>query len=717
MIRGYREFSRALRSEVGRQMFTSVPNLVLFISLILLAQSVFFFFYEMGRTGSAPAIIALIAFIFCFSFYLYNRNNSRISHYSLLIFLMLLLFYFLELYLMVFQEIYYIWSLLLLIQILAGYYLLSNRFFYSLTTINVLLYGNYIVRFMVKDFDPDSLFALISAFVLALLVQKDRRQSLVTLAESYEKQKETNNRFKQLEENISQIFILCSADFQRFYHVSSALEKIMFLSKDDLKMDPEAWMKYIHSGDRLRVELELDIAQKEPEQREFDFRFVSPERESWLRFKLFPVKSGQSETVDRFAVIVDNITEEKQAELKLAEARSLDGEMAARIQRNLLFSNPRVQIEGLDTAADSIPSLDVGGDYFDLYRFSDNIVDVIIADVMGKGRVAAMLGAASKSAFLKSRLDLTVNLQAIPPIDRIVYEASQSISGELIKMGKFITLQYARLDMEKELFSFIDNGHTSILHYSPRLKSCWSLKGWNMPLGFNPEEEEITSIIPVEEGDLFFFYSDGIIEAENEEGEQFGERRLTYLLKNSAELSSSQIINKVKNLIFHYSSSESYSDDVTCIAMKTSDFKREAVRTDAVIEGKRESLQIVRTFTTGFLRKEFSRISPDTCNSLILAVNEAVANIIEHTYEKDPELTGREILIEAGRKGDYCYFRFFWDGVEFDWSVIEAPELSEMKGGGYGVSLMKEIMDSVSYSSSIEGVQQLCLVKEIKSEK
>lgn len=713
MIKRDNVYSRALKSDVGKSMFTSVPTLVLFIIVILLIQGTLFFLFESQEKGYIPLILSFSYALVCLPLFFYIRKNQEFYHFSLLNFLILIIFYLFELQFIVFWNIFYVWILLLLIQILSGYFLLSNRFFYVLTGINLLFYGSYFFIYVKNNFQLDTVLAITATFLLSLLFQKDRRKTLITLSEMYNSQKEINHRFKQLEDNISHIFILASVDFKRFYHISSTFDRLVRFSRNDLIRDPDIWLNDVYSGDRLRVEMEMDAAARNPVHKEFEFRFEGRDKQHWLRYQIFPIKDDRTEKITRQAIIVEDITDTKDAELKLAEARSLDGELAARIQRNLLFSSSDLTISDLDLSAESIPSLDVGGDYFDLYRYSDKVLDLIIADVMGKGMIASLLGAASKSAFMKSRLDLTVKNKVIPEIDQIVSMTNKSISGELIQMGKFITLQYGRLDMDKQLFSFIDNGHTSILYYSERTQCCWSLKGWNMPLGFNPEEEEVTSIIPFNEGDLFFLYSDGIIEAENEEGEQFGEKRLTYVITNSRDLTSSQIINKIRNLIFHYSSSESFADDVTSIALKIGSLQSDIKPVDAVFEGKRESLQVLRTFVTAFLMDHCKNISSDLSDLIILAINEAFANVVEHNYEKFQDRKGREIYVEAESRGDYICFRLFWDGEDFEWSEVRAPDLSEMKGGGYGVSLMRSIMDSISYSSNINGVQQLCLVKKI----
>jgi sigma-B regulation protein RsbU (phosphoserine phosphatase) len=582
-----------------------------------------------------------------------------------------------------------------------------------MTGVLVSIYLLYFRYQFTNQFQLESTLITLFTFLISRIIHKDRRRIFLSLNEIYSSQKEINSRFEQLEENITQIFVLCSCDFSKYYYISSGFERMFSISREILGHNSFNLIDFVHPGDKARVELELAAASVDHSYREMDFRTDYNNTSLWLRIEFFPIDMKNSAEMNRFALIIDDISSHKMAELKLVEAKSLDGEFAARIQKNLLFSNPILNIQDLDVAAESIPSMDVGGDFFDFYRFSDYIVDVIIADVMGKGMIASLLGAASKSSFMKSRLDLSVLENDIPPIEKIMSLTNQSLSPELIKMGKFITMQYARLNMKESYLSFIDSGHTSLLYYSARQKCCWSLKGWNMPMGFNPQEILIESSIPFERNDLFFFYSDGVTEAENEEGEQFGERRLNYVINNSAHLTSSQIMNKVRNLVFQYSSSLGFADDLTCIAMKIGNIANSYYGTEAVFPGVRESLEDVRFFTSDFLNQNIPQMSEDTVHSMVLAVNEAVANVIEHNYEKDSNLLGHEILIEAGKNEKICFFRLYYDGEDFEWTTFKAPHLSEFKGGGYGLFIMKEVMDSICYSTNIDGVQCLNMVKHL----
>jgi|GEM_PF-2084959 len=707
-------FSKALKSDIGKLMFISIPVLISQLSLILFIQSIFLFLYQNPENGFSPFILSFAVSLAYFFLYLLIRKKS-IDHFSsLFIFTLLSSFFLIELLLLLLFHLSYLWGFLILIQILNGYFLLNRKYFYLMMGLTISGNVYYYIFYLNKDFNPGITLIVLLTYLLSFIINNDRRKSFVNLEEIYGSQRDINDRFAQLEENISQVFILCTYDFKEYFYISSGFERMFTISRKLLMSRPDIWMEFTHPGDRERLFLELEAARKDHLYREFDFRTVNQTQDSiWLKVKLFPIETKDRQIKDRCVMIIDNITEKKTSELKLAEAKSMDAEFAARIQKNLLFSNPELNIREMDIAAESIPSLSVGGDFFDFYRFSDSIVDVIIADVMGKGMIASMLGAASKSAFMKTRLDLTVLENDIPSIEKIMTLTNETLSPELIKLGKFITMQYARINMKKSLFSFIDSGHTSLLYYSARQKCCWSIKGWNMPLGFNPQEKLITSIIPFSTNDLFFFYSDGVTETENEDGEQFGEKRLTYVIKNSAHLTSSQIMNKVRNLVFHYSSSEGFADDVTCIALKIGTLDEVFSRRECIFSGIRKSLSSIRKFVKDFLSDQFESLDGEVVNSLVLAVNEAAANIVEHNYEKDPKLEGHEIFIEAGKNDTVCFFKLYYDGLDFEWTTFDVPDLSKFKSGGYGLYLMREIMDSISYSTNIDGVHCLSLVKNI----
>ena len=269
-----------------------------------------------------------------------------------------------------------------------------------------------------------------------------------------------------------------------------------------------------------------------------------------------------------------DITESRRAEIELAQAREWEVEISSKIQKTLLLGIPPQNLEQVSIHALTLPSQRVDGDFYDFVKYNNRCVDVILGDVMGKGIAAAMLGAAVKSLFHHTILELVTRSGSnkIPQLGDIMTIVQQKITKQLMNLGSFITLLYARFDMEKKQFLFINCGHPSIIYYQAKSSACSFLKGVNMPLGFIEDEEFSHASIDVEPGDFFFLYSDGITEAMNPGNEEFGEDRLMQFLIEQAHHSPQVILDRVRQKIIDYSQSETFSDDFTCIGASVTGF-------------------------------------------------------------------------------------------------------------------------------------------------
>jgi len=157
--------------------------------------------------------------------------------------------------------------------------------------------------------------------------------------------------------------------------------------------------------------------------------------------------------------------------------------------------------------AHTTPSQRIDGDFYDLFKHSDDCFDVIVGDVMGKGIPAALVGAATKSQFLRamSRLLSSPDRKGIPRPDEIVGLVHTEITQQLIDLETFVTVCFARFDMQRCRVDFVDCGPTATLHIRSRTGDCELLKGKNMPLGISREEVYEQTSVPFSIGDTFFF--------------------------------------------------------------------------------------------------------------------------------------------------------------------------------------------------------------------
>jgi serine phosphatase RsbU (regulator of sigma subunit) len=160
----------------------------------------------------------------------------------------------------------------------------------------------------------------------------------------------------------------------------------------------------------------------------------------------FPMYLSVSEVVfgerRMFTGIVHDLSEQKKTELALAKSREREGKVGGRIQQALLFGQPPRDMMGLEVAALTIPSQSIDGDFIDFYRNDDMCVDILIGDVMGKGVLAALVGAGTKTNFLRALNKLVTGTRLPRPVS-IVGAVDSILTPQLMELETFVTLLYA----------------------------------------------------------------------------------------------------------------------------------------------------------------------------------------------------------------------------------------------------------------------------------
>lgn len=244
-------------------------------------------------------------------------------------------------------------------------------------------------------------------------------------------------------------------------------------------------------------------------------------------------------------------------------------EMGARIQRRLFLGRPFRDFQGLKLGLFAIPSQQIDGDFYDFFRHNGQCLDLVVGDVMGKGVQAALLGAAIKGRFPAAISTLmTAAGGRLPGPEEVVGMVHAELTGQLMELESFATLCYARFDLEGHLAALVNCGHTRTVHFQRRTGRCALLAGNQMPLGFSKSETYRQSQVPLEEGDVFIFYSDGIIEAQNGKGGFFGEDRLAELIRANGQCDPQEITDKVRETLAEFSHAENFADDLTCVAVQ-----------------------------------------------------------------------------------------------------------------------------------------------------
>jgi sigma-B regulation protein RsbU (phosphoserine phosphatase) len=400
-------------------------------------------------------------------------------------------------------------------------------------------------------------------------------------------------------------------------------------------------------------------------------------------------------------VCASDITERLRAERLLSEAREREIDIGSRIQETLLIRKPPERFPGLQIAARSLASQRIDGDYCDFFVFEQSRMDVAVADVMGKGVPAALIAAAGKAQFQRAVPRLILSLEKfgrLPEPEEIVMATHRALTAELVRLESFLTLCYASFNVDSHTVTMVDCGHPRTVHYRAATGDYALLQGHNLPLGFSEKEVYSQFTVPMQPGDVFVMYSDGVTEARSPDEEFFGEERLAATVANGASLDPETLITSIYDAIREFTGCQAVSDDLTCVAVKIEEFSGEmTVQTNSIeLRSDLTELETARAFVSGFCNEQVTPPLPEErVDALQLAVDEAVVNVISHAYSGRDD---QRIQIEAssGSSGTIAIRLLDW-GLPFDPSDVPMPSFDGSREHGFGHYIIHQCVDKVDY--------------------
>lgn len=200
------------------------------------------------------------------------------------------------------------------------------------------------------------------------------------------------------------------------------------------------------------------------------------------------------------------------------------------------------------------PIEDIGGDFFDCYKLDENRSAFLIADVTGHGIPAALTMTMSKMLF-------SIYADKYPGAADMMKEINKQLRGTLLDM-QYITAFYLIYDKTTRYLTYSNAGHTRPLFFKSSKNQVAALDsfGWFIGISDNTEYEE--KKIAVTEGDRLFLYTDGITEAKNSDGEDFGEIRLARFIKNNRNLSGNDFCESLLHALEEFTDGIKMNDDI-----------------------------------------------------------------------------------------------------------------------------------------------------------
>ena len=292
-------------------------------------------------------------------------------------------------------------------------------------------------------------------------------------------------------------------------------------------------------------------------------RFLfAPETPGWGgTYTRFEDPDGNQFGLEGFDEVRRSLELRRQAHAEKLEAErrvAQELEIAKQVQARL-FPQIKPELKTVEYAGICLQARQVGGDYFDFLDLGSQRLGLIIGDVSGKGIAAALL-MANLQASLRSQLALAFDQPEalLRSVNRLFYDNT----GD----NAYASLLFADYDDATRRLRYANCGHLSGLLLRrdgnlEQLQSTSTLLGLFKEWDCSMREQELSP------GDVLALYTDGITEASNERGEEFGERCLIESLRQHRELSCQALLAAIVDKVRRFSSQEQH-DDITAIIAK-----------------------------------------------------------------------------------------------------------------------------------------------------
>jgi sigma-B regulation protein RsbU (phosphoserine phosphatase) len=241
------------------------------------------------------------------------------------------------------------------------------------------------------------------------------------------------------------------------------------------------------------------------------------------------------------------------------QERRLERDLSlARELQSRLLPQGRPKLGHLDVAARFVPARAIGGDLYDFIPYSMSRLGIVVGDVSGKGAPAAIY-AALVSGILRSHAPIE------PGPSEMLAAVNLSLAERPIE-AQFVSLIYALWDDGRRTLTVANSGlPRPIYMHAGKLEV---IEATGLPLGLFDEADYDEFKFPMKPGDMFVFFSDGILDARNREGHLFGRGRVEKIVADCAKKSADCVVNSLFDAVAEFSAGVETFDDQTVVAIR-----------------------------------------------------------------------------------------------------------------------------------------------------
>ena len=328
--------------------------------------------------------------------------------------------------------------------------------------------------------------------------------------------------------------------------VGSAAESRQAVLVPDVSKDP----RYVQANPETRSELAVPLIYKNKVVGVLDLEHTR------RGFFTEEHKRTMTTLAAQIAIAIENARlyeeierQERRLERDLSLARELQG-------RLLPQTNPK--LAHLDVAAKFVPARTIGGDLYDFIPYSMSRLGIVIGDVSGKGAPAAIY-AALVSGIIRSHAPIE------PAPSEMLSAVNLSLAERRIE-AQFVSIIYALWDDAHRTLTVSNSGLPRPIYVHSGQNDVIEATG--LPLGLFDEAEYDEFEFRMKPGEMFVFFSDGILDARNRKGELFGRGRVENIVSECAEKSAACVVDSLFKAVAEHSAGVETFDDQTVVAIR-----------------------------------------------------------------------------------------------------------------------------------------------------
>jgi serine phosphatase RsbU (regulator of sigma subunit) len=232
--------------------------------------------------------------------------------------------------------------------------------------------------------------------------------------------------------------------------------------------------------------------------------------------------------------------------------------LASQVQRRVLPRPP--VLLGIELAACMHPARLLGGDYYDFFQVSTEVVDVVIADVSGKGAAASLLMPSLAVALRLRARELSGPAAILKDLDGVLKQITNSAT--------FVTMFYARFNPTLRTLEYASGGHNPPLLLRTSTGESLLLEEAGPIMGILPDAQFSNTNLTLEPGDILTLYTDGVTEQEDESGEEFSLDRLKKIVLSKESDPAAAMVTDIAEAVSTFAGTKEQSDDLTVVVAK-----------------------------------------------------------------------------------------------------------------------------------------------------